>query len=356
MQYRRLGRTNLDVSVIGLGGLHFTRLKNLMTVQLIMRASDLGINIVEVGKSYAESEEKTGLVMQKYRQKYIIATKTHRRERQDVLKDIDSSLVALKTDYIDIYQIHQVDSLGTLDKVSGPDGALAALKQAKEEGKIGYIGITGHSPAVLAKAVETGEYDTVQVLFNMVEREALKDLIPLAKKMDIGIIGMKPFGGGIFLEKESGISQALMQYSGSVTDALLKYTLSSDLSTVLTGVRSMDELEQNAAVASSFTRILDPELEKMIGILDKMGMKDNDFCHRCGYCMSCPAHIDISYILRLDEYFQKFGGTKMTVGTYRYMVNNVEKCLQCGLCEERCPFKLPVREMLKKAHIRLSAG
>jgi len=356
MQYKRLGRTNLDVSIIGLGGLHLTRLKNVAAVQLIMRASELGINLVEVGKSYIESEEKTGMVMQKYRQKYIIASKTHRRDRESALKDINSSLSSLRTDYIDIYQLHQVDSLDALEMVSSPNGALAALKQARDEGKIGYIGITGHSPPMLMKALETGEYDTVQVLFNMAEREALKELIPFAKKMDIGILGMKPFGGGIFLDDESRISQALMQYTGSVTDTLLKFSMSYDISCVLTGVKTIEELEQNTAAASRFTPFSDKELDSITGMLDTMGMQGSAFCHRCGYCMSCPSHIDIPYILRMDEYFQRFGESKMTVETYRHMKNNVDMCKQCGLCEKKCPFGLPVREMLIKAHKRLSAG
>lgn len=355
MQYRKLGRTNLNVSFIGLGGLYFQALSNVETVKIIMRANELGINLIELGRAYISSEEKAGFVMQKKRNEFYIATKTPHRRKTDATKDIDESLASLKTDYIDIYQLHQIDSLEMLDRVLSPDGACEALKRAKEQGKIRYIGITGHSPAVLAKAIKTGEFDTVQVLFNVVEREALSELIPLAQDMNVGILGMKPFGGGAFLEKESNIYQILNKYGNTAIGTLLRFVLSFNISCTLMGVRTVKELEANVTFEETFKPFSEKEITNIISEIDNIGLKEEKFCHRCGYCVSCPQHIDIPLILRLDEYFRKYGSTDWPAQQYSHIRQNALKCVQCGQCEKKCPFELPIREMLKAAHKRLSA-
>lgn len=354
MQYRKLGRTKLDVSCIGLGGIFFQGISNIDVVRIILRAGELGINVIETGRAYGNSEEKIGFVMPKKRKDFIIATKTPYKKKEGAAKDIDSSLAALKTDYIDIYQLHQVDSYEALDAVLGPDGACEALKQARDQGKIGYIGITGHSPAVLAKAIKTGIFDTVQVLFNLVEKEALTELIPIAVETDIGILGMKPFGGGAFLEKDSKLYKALEGYAGAVTNTFLRFALSSGVSTVLTGVRAIEEIENNAASGDAFKPFSNPEITGITKKIDGLDLKNEKICHRCGYCMSCPQHIDIPLILRLDEYFHKYGSRDWPVEVYNHIGQSVLKCVQCGLCEEKCPFKLPIREMLGDAHKRLT--
>lgn len=353
MQYRKLGRTNLEVSAIGVGGLHFSGLTNVGAVELLIRAADLGINLVEVGRAYKTSEEKAGYVVRKNRHKYIVASKTPFKKRSSALEDIDASLHDLKTDYIDLYQLHQVDSCRQLDIILGPDGALEALKLARKEGKIRYLGITGHSPAVLLDAVKTGEFDTVQVLFNAVEREVLTELLPYACKTGVGILGMKPFGGGAFLEKGGRVAQILEKYAESTAEALLGFALSFSLSTILVGVRTLQELERNAAVAESFQPFPAQELDEMARAIDAIGMREKAFCHRCGYCLCCPNRIDIPLILRLDEYFHKYGSRDWPLYAYSHIAYNAGQCIRCGLCETKCPFKLPVMDMLKDAHLHL---
>jgi len=201
MEYRRLGRTNLDVSVIGLGGLQFSGLSNIQTVQIIMRSGELGINLVELGRTYRGSEEKAGFVMRKNRRQFVIATKTGARKKENALNDIDASLHALQTDYIDIYQMHQIDSYDVLDTVLAPGGALEALKMAREEGKIRYIGITGHSPAILAKAVKTGQFDVefIRTSHSIPDSSALAITTPMGTIIHTGDfkIDFTPISGEI---------------------------------------------------------------------------------------------------------------------------------------------------------------
>ncbi len=356
MQYRKLGRTNLDVSVIGLGGLQFSVLSNVQAVRIIMRAGELGINLIDVGRAYKGSEEKTGFVMQKNRRRFYIATKTPYRNKEKALKDIDASLCALQTDYIDIYQLHQIDSYEALDTVLAPGGAFEALSFAREQGKIRYTGITGHSPAILAKAIQTGQFDVVQVLFNIVEREALSELIPLAMDMNIGILGMKPFGGGAFLEADNKLRKALDGYADAISDTLIRFVLSSEVSSVLAGVHTEKELEQNAAVGDPLKLFSASETAEILKAVDLSVEHNEVFCHRCGYCVCCPRRIDIPLIIRLDEYYNKYESKAWPVKTYQSIPDNAAKCIQCGLCEEKCPFHLPIRDMLRNAHKRLTSG
>lgn len=354
MQYRKLGRTDLDVSVVGMGGIYIIGLSNLDAVRLILKAGELGVNFIETGRSYRGSESRFGLVMMKKRNEFHIASKTPLRTMNEALKAIDESLVTLKTDYIDIYQLHEVDNEDDLNKTMGHNGALEALKKAQKQGKIGFIGITGHSPSVLVKAIKTGEFDTVQVLLNLVEREALKELIPLAENMNVGIIGMKPFGGGAFLEKGNRISEILNQDTHQLVETFMKFCLSYGTSTVLTGVKTIEELEQNVSIGNSFIPYSDEALEKLISITESI-KGNGEFCHRCGYCLPCPQNIDIPLIMRLNEYSSKFDSNDWTKSLYKH-IQKADRCIECGICEEKCPFKLPVREILKEAHRRLGAS
>lgn len=354
MQYRRLGKTNLGVSVIGLGGLQFYNMSSTQVAQLILRSCELGINIIELGRSYAGSEEKSGYIIPQYRNKFYLSSKTAERKKELALNDIDISLSTLKTDYIDIYQIHHIDSYQQLDAVMNSNGALEALKLAKQQGKIRYIGITGHSPAVLTKAIKTGEFDVIEILFNIVEREALNELMPLAHEMDVGILGMKPFGGGAFLDTGNKIAQYFGQYPESVAQNLLRFVLSYNISCALAGSRTIKELECNALAGINFEPFSQLQLKMMLEEVDKIGMRDSAFCHRCGYCVCCPNMIDIPLILRFDEYLHKYKSKAWPVAMYRHVEQNAMKCTECGLCESKCPFNLPIRKMLKEAHTRLS--
>lgn len=135
--------------------------------------------------------------------------------------------------------------------------------------------------------------------------------------------------------------QVFKRYGDNLTNLLLGFSLSSGIPCVLTGVKTMEELEQNVPIANSYIPFSESEIESIIGMLEDNSMKDSNFCHWCGYCMDCPSHINISYILRLDEYFQRFGATKMVTGTYRDLLNSMNQCTQCGLCEKNARLSCP---------------
>jgi aryl-alcohol dehydrogenase-like predicted oxidoreductase len=192
LQKRRFGRSGLQVSIVGFGGTWISELSKDEAVGVVRRAFDLGINYFDTAKLDGDSEEKIGEALKDIRDKCVIATKTGSRTKHESLEDFKSSLKRLQTDKLDIIQLHGIDDEKTLAKTMSQDGVLQTCKQARKEGLVDFIGITGHKPRVLVKAIMTGEFDTVLVPLNIVTRQALEELLPAAKKHDVGVAVMKP--------------------------------------------------------------------------------------------------------------------------------------------------------------------
>ena len=187
LQRRRFGRTGFQVGIVGFGGTWISELSVDDAVKVVRHAFDCGINYFDTAKLDGDSEAKIGVALQDVREHCVIATKTGSRTKNESLEDLQSSLRRLRTDRIDLIQLHGIDDEKTLSKAMGTDGVLQTCKQARVKGMVSFIGITGHKPRVLKKAIETGEFDTVLVPLNVVTRQALEELVPAAKKHDIGV-------------------------------------------------------------------------------------------------------------------------------------------------------------------------
>ena len=193
MQKRRLGRTGLQVPIVGFGGTWIAQLSHLEASKVVRTAFDLGVRYFDTAKLDGDSEEKLGAARKGCRDECIIATKTGSRTRRESLQDVKESLKRLQTDHLDIIQLHGIDDEATLAKAISEDGVLQTCKEARRAGLVDFIGITSHKPRVLIKAIETGEFDTVLVPLNVVTRQALEELLPLARELDVGVAVMKPF-------------------------------------------------------------------------------------------------------------------------------------------------------------------
>jgi len=170
MQKRRLGRTGLQVSVIGFGGIPIIALSGDEAEKVVRYAYERGINYFDTARAYGDSEEKIGAALKDVRHQVIIATKTHQRTKEDAARaGLKQSLRNLQTDRIDLVQLHGIDSEEILKKATSSKGALKALEEAKAQGKIDYIGISGHNPYVLKKAIKTGKFDTILVPLNVLD-------------------------------------------------------------------------------------------------------------------------------------------------------------------------------------------
>lgn len=265
LRKRRLGRTSLMVSELGLGAMNIPDVAQ--GEETLRRALDLGINFIETARLYKGSEGLIGRVIPKReRNSFIIASKTPSRSRDGVLNDIDKSLRYLLVDRIDLYQLHDV-SLADWDRVISDNGALQGLKEAKEQGLIDHIGLTSHTGEVLEWAVASGEFETIQLKYNPFERGARR-IISLAQERDIGVIVMKPFGG-------LGMPATLRGHETPLNPkTMLRYALSHPaISVVIPGVRFPWEVEENVALAQSYEPMSPAEISSWDEEADKLQAK-----------------------------------------------------------------------------------
>jgi hypothetical protein len=361
MQKRRLGRTDLDVSIVGFGGIPIIAASVKDAVKIIRRAFDLGINYFDTARAYGDSEEKMGIALKDVRDKCVIATKTHQRTKEDAARiGLKQSLRNLGTDRIDLIQLHGIDDEKTLEKAISKQGSLAALKEARSKGKIDFIGISGHNPRVLAKAIRTGEFDTILVPLNLLFREAIEELIPLAKKLDVGVIVMKPFGGTELGFAQRQIRENLQKSivkkefnhifgtGDDKTKRSLRFVLAHNISTTIPGFSSLKEVESAVKVANEFEG-LNKEEKKAFRFGE---LPSAPFCRECELCIPCPDGLNIPSLLALDKYFTFYGIKTWVKESYQKFSTKIDYCTECKECETKCPYKLPIINMLHEAEKR----
>ena len=365
MLKRKLGRTGLLVSTVGFGGIPIIARPKVEAVKVVRHAYELGINYFDAARAYGDCEEKIGEALKDVRDDVIMATKTHQRTKGKVA--IRHSIRNLQTDRIDLVQLQHIDDEKTLKKVMSSDGSLTALKEARSKGVIDFIGITGHNPHVLSKAIRTGEFDTLSVVLNILDRRAAENLIPLAREMDVGVIIMKALGGSVsplqFPQREASFlgkpkldwpnASEFIKYFGSDgierAKRCLRFVLSHDIDTVIPGLRSVEEVDLAVKVSEEFKGLSEEEKR-----LYRFGKSHPEpFCRECGLC-SCPEGIRIPTILRWDRYSTFYGINNWTKEQYDKLNVKISFCTGCGECEKKCPFNLPVVKMLKDAESRLT--
>ena len=328
MQYKVLGKTGLKISVMGFGGIPIQRIDAEGTKPLIRRLMDCGVNYIDTARGYTVSEEYLGAALEGIRQNFVLATKSMARDKAGMEKDIETSLRNLRTDYIDLYQVHNPNE-AQLAQVMAPGGALEALLEARRAGKIGHIGITLHSVALFEKALELDWVETIMFPYNIVETQA-QHLIAKCGEKNIGFIAMKPLAGGAI---EDG--RLAMRFVCS----------DPNVSVVIPGMAAMEEVEQNILAANDERPLQPEELEAMEEVRKALG---TNFCRRCNYCQPCTAGINISGAFLFEGYYNRYGLQDWAEGRYLAMPKTASDCVDCGLCEERCPYNLPIRQMLKK--------
>ncbi|MBO7252812.1 MAG: aldo/keto reductase [Oscillospiraceae bacterium] len=327
MEYRILGKTGLEISRLGFGGIPIQRIDAEGTKVLMQQMLDAGINFIDTARGYTVSEEYLGYALEGIRDRFIIATKSMSRTKEAMAKDIDISLTNLRTDYVDLYQVHNATP-AQLEQVVAPGGALEALLEAKAAGKIGHIGLTSHSMDTFKMALEMDWVETFMFPYNIVETHAEK-LIQACKEKNIGFICMKPLAGG------------------AIEDATLalRYICGNDAVTVvIPGMAEEKELAQNLAAVNNTAPLTGEEKAAVLQIRSALG---TNFCRRCNYCQPCVQGINISACFLFEGYLSRYGLGDWAKERYATMAVSASDCIGCGACESRCPYNLPIREMLK---------
>lgn len=329
MEYITLGKTGLQISRLGFGGIPIQRVDAKVTRELMLKMVDEGLNYIDTARGYTVSEGYLGEALEGIRDKFVLATKSMSRTKDAMAADIDTSLNNLKTDYIDLYQVHN-PTLEQLDTVVAPGGALEALLEAKEAGKIRHIGLTAHSTEVFEKALSYPWVETIMFPYNIVETQG-EDLIHRCKEENVGFIAMKPLAGGAIED---------------ATLALRFICANPDVSVVIPGMYDVKEVQQNLEACQDTTPLSDTEKEKMQTIRDQLG---NNFCRRCNYCAPCTVGINIPGVFLFQGYLDRYGLGDWARSRYATIPVKASACVECGECETRCPYHLPIREMLKDA-------
>ncbi len=332
MEYRTLGKTGLQISRLGFGGIPIQKTDAKITRTLIEKMAEKGINYIDTARGYTVSESFLGEALEGYRDKFILATKSMARTKEAMAADIETSLKNLKTDYIDLYQVHN-PSLEQLEQVLAKDGALEALLEAKAAGKIGHIGLTGHTIELFEKAVTLDWVETMMFPYNIVERQG-EELMRKCSEQNIGLIVMKPLAGGAIENPEL---------------ALRFICANPDVSVVIPGMYDVKEIDMNFAAVENNAPLSNEELSEIDKITAQLG---NNFCRRCNYCQPCTVGINISSVFIFQGYLDRYDLGDWAKDRYETIPVKASACIGCGVCETRCPYNLPIREMLKDAALK----
>lgn len=329
MEYITLGKTGLRVSRMGFGGIPIQKVDASVTHALMERLAQRGVNYIDTARGYTVSEQFLGEALEGgLREKFVIATKSMARTKEAMARDIDISLKNLRTDYIDLYQIHN-PSLAELEQVLAPGGALEALMEAKAAGKIRHLGLTAHMAAVFERALELDWVETVMFPYNIVETQG-EELMAKCREKNVGFICMKPMAGG-------ALEDARL--------ALRFIRQNENVSVVIPGMYDIREIDENLSAMEDISALTSDELAKIETIRKELGTQ---FCRRCNYCQPCTAGISISGIFVLEGYLRRYGLGDWAQKRYDALNKKAGDCVGCGACEKRCPYQLPIRQMLAR--------
>ncbi|MFH1091308.1 MAG: aldo/keto reductase [Pseudomonadota bacterium] len=328
MRKIEMGRTGLMVTEIGFGGIPIIPLPMDEAVAVIRRCFERGINFYDTAIRYGDSEKKLGLALEDLRDQVFLATKTIERYAAGAAGHIRQSLESLRTEFIDIYQLHNVSKPEELEQVLAPGGAMEAMTAAMESGKIKHIGVTSHNIDIAIRACRTGRFATVQIPFNFIEYEPADELFGVAADYNMGVIGMKPLGGGL-IGRPDLCMKWLQQYPKVMP---------------IPGFAALSEADEVLDMYDSPQPLTDTDWADIEKLRVELG---RTFCHRCGYCQPCEQGVKITEVLFFRSAAKRTGGPA-AIALCKAAMQTVKDCIECGECSERCPYHLPIPELLRE--------
>lgn len=323
-----LGRSGLTVTELGLGGIPIMRVSPKEAVGVIRHCFELGIRFFDTAHVYGDSEEKLGKALEPYRDQVVIATKVWAKDAEGASRQMAMSLERLRTERIDLIQCHNISCREDLERVLSPGGAFDALAEAKAQGRVRAIGFSSHSPDIAVKGCASDHFDTLQFPFNFIEQEPLERVFPAALDRGMGIIGMKPLGGGL-LDRADLCFRFLRQHPHVIP---------------IPGIQSSEEIDEIIGYYRYPRPMSREDKDDIRSIREALGGR---FCHRCEYCMPCEQGVQIPKVLIVKSQARRFS-PKQVVAMAKDAIHTVEKCAECGECVERCPYGLPIPEMLQE--------
>ena len=327
-----LGRTGLEVYRLGFGGIPIQRVSEEEAVATVLHAIECGVDFIDTSRAYTTSERRIGLALKQAGEaarSIVVASRSHAKTGDRIRADLETSLKELDRDYLHLYMAHFVSNDAEYQTVISPGGALEALRRAKEEGLIGHIGITSHSLDVLQRAVDDELFDVIMVCFSFLEPRAREAVIPTALAKNIGVLAMKPFSGGVI--DDAGLA--------------LRYALSEPGILVLAGVEHPGLFDENWAVFQKGDPLTEADKERITEIRQSY---DKVFCRRCDYCQPCTEDIPIQTVVNLRSMVKRMGLETLMTGPLGQGVSKAKNCTECGDCLPRCPYGLPIPDLIRE--------
>ena len=323
MKKIQLGRTGLLVTKTAFGALPIQRIPKEDAARLVRRAFESGINYFDTANMYTDSEEKLSAALMDVREQVIISTKSAATDKQGAMAHIENSLRHLG--YIDLFQFHNP---AALPDIHDPNGAFAAALEMKERGYIRHIGITNHRHHIAKEAIASGNFETLQFPFCHLASEVDLELVELCKAADMGFIAMKGLSGGLLTNAEA--CHAFMEQYDNVVP--------------IWGIQREEELDQWLDIAARGVTMT-PELQSVID-RDRRELAGS-FCRGCGYCMPCPAGIEINNSARMDMLLRRSPYQPYLSDAWYEKMHRIENCIHCDSCKSRCPYHLDTPALLQ---------
>lgn len=326
MNQIRLGKTEICVNRNGFGALPIQRIPKEEAVRLVRKAYDHGIRFFDTAYTYTDSEEKLGEALAGIRDQVFIATKTPAENSEDFWKHLEESLRRLGTDYVDLYQFHNPSFC---PKPGDGTGLYEAMAEAKDRGMVRHIGITNHRLSVAREAVDSGLYETLQFPFSYLASEKELELVEACRMADMGFIAMKALSGGL------------------ITNSAAAYAYLAKFDHVLPiwGIQRENELDEFLSYIGN-PPVMTAELEAVIEHDRKELL--GEFCRGCGYCMPCPAEIEINTCARMSLLIRRSPSAGHLTEASQNMMMKIKDCLHCGQCSSKCPYGLDTPSLLER--------
>ncbi|MCH5259972.1 MAG: aldo/keto reductase [Lachnospiraceae bacterium] len=321
-----LGKTGITTNKNGFGALPIQRISDNDAVYLLRKAYDNGITYFDTARWYTDSEHKLGIAFAGMRDKIFIATKTGATNAEGFRQDLETSLANLQTDYIDVYQFHNP---AFCPRPGDESGLYDAILKAKEQGKIRHIGITNHRLAVANEAIDSGLYETLQFPFCYLATEKDIEVVEKCKQADMGFIAMKALSGGL-INNSAAAYAYLAQYDNVLP--IWGVQRESELNEFLSYV------DNPPTMTEEIEAVIRHDREELLG----------DFCRGCGYCMPCPAGIEINNCARMSLLIRRAPSAGYLSPDGQANMMKIEHCLHCNKCKSKCPYGLDTPTLLQK--------
>lgn len=362
MRYTTLGPRGPRVSRLGFGCMRLPmgddgRVNRALAIPLLHRALELGVTYFDtaVGYCHGDSQRVLGEAFAGKRDQIVLSTKNpaHAATDADWLVNLENSLQLLRTDHLDIYNFHGL-TWDTFEKHIREPGKLRLMKQAKADGRVRHICCSFHDqPAALVKLAETGAFDAITVQYNLLFRE-LEPALERCRRLGIGIVVMGPVGGGRLGVASDRIRESLHGEAGSTPEAALRFVLANPaVHVALSGMSTLEQLEENAAIVADQDPFTPDQIAAMEAELARVKERAGIHCPACGYCLPCPAGVDIPENFRVYNEWKQYGLESAAKRAYAGLSRTAAACTECGACLAKCPQKLAIPALLRRVMAEL---